>query len=200
MQYKNYAVGGGTITNNTGDRHWVCSNVDAMYLEYPNADYIIFEGGTNDADILGDIINGQTSARLGTYDDKTYKGTFDTDTFCGALETIFQKATTYWRGKKIGFVIAFKMGKTDYSGYTKENKNRRAYFEVAMKICEKWGIPYLNLWDTCYMNPSIISHYDPDKSEIENVEAGSLYLDGQHPTPNGYEYFTPIIESWMETL
>jgi lysophospholipase L1-like esterase len=69
-----------------------------------------------------------------------------------------------------------------------------------MDICFKWGIPYLNLWDGSYMNPSIESCYDPNMTGQQNIDAGKLYIDGQHPTPTGYEYMTPMIQAWMETL
>lgn len=208
MTYTNYGVGGGTITNDTyigegtsNPRHWVCANVDTMYAQHPDADYIIFEGGTNDADVIGSIIDGTIPAKFGTYNpDKNYTGPFDPTTFCGAIETLFQKAITYWCGKKIGFVIAMKMGKTEYSGYKKENKNRRAYFEAIMVLCDKWGIPYINLWDECYMNPSLTACYNPSLDDQGNIDAGSLYLDGQHPTPKGYDYITPMIEAWIRTL
>ena len=83
------------------------------------------------------------------------------------------------------------MGVTS-NGYTAETNNRRAYFDTIIKICKKWGVPVLNLWDECTMNPRLASHY----TEGEYY----LYADGQHPTAAGYELMTPIIESWMETL
>lgn len=202
MIWHNYGVGGGTITDETysesNKRHWVCENVDKMYADYPNADYIIFEGGTNDADLLGDAITS-TPERFGTFNLKDYSGSYDATTFCGALETMFFKAINYWATKKIGYIVAYKMGKSN-NGYTKDVSNRRKYFDVAMQICDKWGIPYINLWDGCYMNPSLTVCYDSSLTPEENRLAGKLILDGQHPTPAGYDYITPMIEAWMRTL
>lgn len=206
MSGKNYAVMGGTISSNnyrndSSAYHWISASVDTMYSENPNADYIIFEGGTNDADLLGSIINGNTSERLGTFSLGDFSGNYDMNTFCGAFENLCYKATNYWTGKKIGYVVAYKMaGQSGLSsGYTKEKSNRRAYFDIAMQICEKWGIPVLNLWDNCYMNPSNVACYDPSLSEAENKSTKMIY-DGQHPATKGYEYIYPIIESWMKTL
>lgn len=202
MIWHNYGVGGGTITNETysesNKRHWVCENVDKMYADYPNADYIIFEGGTNDADLLGDA-RTSTPERFGTFNLKDYSGNYDATTFCGALETMFFKAINYWATKKIGYIVAYKMGKSN-NGYTKDVSNRRKYFDVAMQICDKWGVPYINLWDGCYMNPSLTVCYDSSLTSEENRLAGKLILDGQHPTPAGYDYITPMIEAWMRTL
>ncbi len=206
MRFANYAIGGGTVTENVCYsaedpklRHSVCGTVEQMYQEHPDADYVIFEGGTNDADLLGSLVVGERPARVGTFDPADYSGSYDTDTFCGALESVFCRATRYWKGKKIAYIVAQKMGfPTD--GYTDDCDNRRAYFQLAMDICKKWGIPYLNLWDTCYLNPQLPWHYDRALDKEQNIEAGSLYLDGQHLTSAGYDLTADVIDSWLKTL
>ena len=198
--WANYGVGGGTVTENAPPfqsgkpRHSVSATLERMLEEYPDADYIIFEGGTNDADLLGRITEDHIPERLGTIDPDDYSGNYDRDTFCGALESTFYRATKYWRGKKICYIVAQKMGFNPASF-----KNRRAYFEYAMQICRKWGIPYLNLWDGCYLNPMLQHMYDREKS-IEENEVCSMYKDGQHLTAAGYDFTTDIIDSWLKTL
>lgn len=202
IQIYNYAVGGGTITSETYSgstpRHWVVDSIDTIYAQHPDADYIILEGGTNDADEIGSVI-GATPERFGTFNLTDYSGSYDDETFCGAVETLLYKAINYYPKGKIGFVIAPKMGKTSY-GYTATTNNRRAYFQTIMDICTKWGIPYINLWDECHMNPSLTVCYDSSMTTQQNIDAGKLYKDGQHPTPDGYDYFAPIIGEWMKTL
>ena len=199
--WKNYGIGGGTVAENSPPfqsgkpRHSVCGTLKQMHEDFPDADYVILEGGTNDADLLGRIIGEEKSPRFGSFDADDYSGNYDRDTFCGALESIFYRATKYWRGKKIAFIVAHKMG----LGCTPTVKNRYAYFEGAMAICKKWGIPYLNLWDTCPLNPNLPWMYDATKSVEEN-EKISLYKDGQHLTADGYDYTTDIIDSWLKTL
>ncbi len=202
MTYKNYAVGGGTITENVTAggtvKHSVSNTIDTMYAEYPDADYIIFEGGTNDADLLGSSLNG-TTPEFGRFDNADFSGNYDRNTFCGALESIFYRATNYWKGKKIGFIVAHKMGRTS-GGYTAETNNRRSYFETAMQICEKWGIPVLNLWDGCPLNPSLPHLYTNGATWEENQAAGNFYADGQHLLSAGYNYEADIVNSWLKTL
>jgi len=200
MTYKNYGVGGGTLTENVlfssgTPRHSISATLELMHEEYPDADYIILEGGTNDADLLGFITDENTPERLGSFDLLDFSGDYDKDTFCGALESIFFRATKLWKGKKIGFIIAQKMG-TEMPEFC----NRRAYFDIAVILCEKWGIPYLDLWNGCYLNPNLPHMYDKEKSVDENIEAGSLYKDGQHLTSAGYDFVSDIIDSWMKTL
>lgn len=201
MEWKNYGVSGGVITSATNpavsDKHSVVDNIDTMYAQFPDADFIIFEGGTNDADLIGSAISDPTV--LGTYSETDYVGPFDPTTFTGALETIFSKAISYWKGKAIGFIVAQKMGYG--SGYYDDtHDNRRAYFTRAMLMCQKWGIPFINLWDGCYLNPTNPNCFDQTKTKDQNISGGYLYTDGQHLTEKGYEYISPMIEAWMKTL
>jgi len=199
--WKNYGVGGGTVVENPPpfqsgkERHSVSATLDKMYEEYPDADYIILEGGTNDADLLGRITAGWTPADFGEVDPENFDGPFDPDTFCGALESIFYRAKLYWPNAKICFIVAQKMGtKTDTVA------NRYAYFEAAMEICEKWDIPYLNLWDDCELDPTLPSMYNPNKSAEENEQLSMMYRDGQHLTAAGYDLTAEIIDKWLKTL
>ncbi len=205
MIYKNYAKGGGTVTENVtySDgvklRHSVSATLDRMYEENLEADYIILEGGTNDADLLGTVIRGEAE-RFGVLDPHDFSGEYDRDTFSGALESVFYRATRLWKGKKIAYIVAHKMGAKNAIGYTADVNNRRAYFERAIAICEKWGIPYLDLWKDCYLNPKLSWMYDREKTPEENVSAGSFYADGQHLTAKGYDLTADIIDSWLKTL
>ena len=202
MVWKNYAVGGGTVTENppiskTGQqRHSVSASLDRMYEEFPEADYIVIEGGTNDADLLGNPLLAPERTRLGSFSAGDYSGDYDRDTFCGALESVFYRAGKYWMGKKICYVVAQKMGMNPVSF-----ENRRRYFDEAVKICIKWGIPYLDLWNGCYLNPFLPWMYDSTKTVQENhAENTGFYADGQHLTVRGYDFTAEIIENWLESL
>jgi len=202
MQYKNYAVGGGTVAENLPllkngkQRHSVSATFDKMYEESSDADYIIIEGGTNDADLLGSLIKGEKTL-IGTFDPLDYSGQYDRSTFCGALESIFYRATKYWKGKKIGFIVAQKMNDKNDGIF----ENRRAYFDKAVEICLKWGIPYLDLWNCCYLNPNLPFMYDSTKTPEQNLQENTgFYIDGQHLTAYGYDVTADIIESWLKSL
>ena len=202
MVFKNYAIGGGTITENPPrrksgeERHSVSATLERMYLEYPNADYIVFEGGTNDADLLGNALEVREGTRLGSFSSDDYSGNYDKDTFCGALESVFYRASRYWMGKKICYIVAQKMGLNPNS-----RDNRRLYFDEAVKICVKWGIPHLDLWNGCYLNPHLPWMYDLSKSAEKNDrENTGFYADGQHLTARGYDFTADIIESWLSSL
>ena len=186
MMWNNFAVGGGTFTKIAG-KH-VISETD-----YGNAnpDYIIIEGGTNDADNIGSIIGGSIPEQYGSYLPTGYTDEFSTSTYCGAIEYLFKRLLSKYPKAKIGVIIAQKMGVSN--DYTPTGNNRRAYFETLIKLCEKWGIPYINLWDRGRLNPRLSAYYIANNPD-------SFYTDGQHLTPNGYDVITPMIEEWMKTL
>ena len=187
MNWANFGVSGGTITNNHS--HCIMNAIEDIHTFMPTLDYYIFDGGTNDADILK--MDG-----IGTFTADDYSGTYDTDTFSGAFETLLYNAFTYYPTTKIGYIVAQKMGKTGNANYP----IRKAYFERAIEICKKWGVPYIDLWNGSHLNPNLESMYDSSLDAEGNIEAGKMYIDGQHLTPNGYDYITPIIEAWMKTL
>lgn len=199
MIYENYAVGGGTIAEGfpklqSGDnRHSVSQTLEKMYQEHPDADYIVIEGGTNDADLFEDSDN---PSGMGSVDMENFSGIYNKETFCGALESVFYRALKYWNGKKICFIVAHKMGEL-----TRSRRKRRLYFDKAVEICKKWGIPYIDLWEGCYLNPCLDWMYNPEKTPTENREENlGYYIDGQHLTSRGYDFTAEIIESWLKTL
>lgn len=193
MNWTNAGISGATITSKTvtGSTGTIA---DTNFGENP--DYIIIEGGTNDADYIGGKdTSGNMPAEFGSYNLSNY-GEFNTSTFCGAVEYLFKRVTTDYAGAKIGFIIAHKMGGwaggTSYN-YSPESNDRRYYFETIITLCKKWGIPYINLWDGCYLNPQNPAHNSGDNPFYSNQ-------DRQHLTARGYDYISPMIEKWMETL
>lgn len=193
---KNYAVGGGIISEGLyhqsgARRHSVSETLEKMHEEFPDADYIVLEGGTNDADLHSHI---EERNLRGSFDPYDYSGEYDRTTFAGALESIFYRATKYWLGKRICYIVAHKMS------WGKPFINRRSYFDLAIEICKKWGIPYLDLWNTCYLNSSLPWMYDKEKSAEENEAMGSMYIDSQHLSSRGYELTADIIDSFLKTL
>ena len=202
FHYKNYAVGGSTICNNvpSGGTPTIYTQIETAHTEYPNADYIIFDGGTNDADLIGNVIGGSVPSQFGSFSETDWSGSYDTDTFCGAMETICMHLSQYWLGKHVGYIVPQKQGVAN--DYSATGNNRRAYYETAIKICKKWGISVLNLWDGCYMNPKHNWMCDTDNTMTrqEIYDAGFLYADRQHLTSEGYDYQSAIVAEWLKGL
>ena len=194
MIWANVGVSGGTIAVVSG-YHNLCTYIDTIHTNYPELDYLILEGGTNDADHL----QMEGIGTLSEYDD--FSGSYDTSTFYGALETLFYKATQYYPSAKIGFIIAPKMSIwVESQGRMVLPTRRINYFEAAAETCKKWGIPYIDLWNGCAMNSCLEAYYDHTMTAEQNLAAGKMYADQQHPNANGYDYIWSIIANWMNTL
>ena len=202
MTWHNEAVAGATIATHTyignppdteQPRHWISSNIDTIHASYPDADYIILEGGTNDADRYRQV----GEAQPGTFDPTDFIGPFDDTTFYGSMDSLCQKALTYYPKSKIGFIVAQKMG----TGFGSNVTGRRTYFDYAKEVCKKWGIPVIDLWDEGQLRPDISTMYNPTYNTIQTAtEQGLLYYDGQHLTKFGYDVIVPKIEAWMRNL
>ena len=191
------ARSGNTITKNVASGVGsVLTKLEELYNNGHTGQYLIFEGGTNDADRIGSILNGNVPAKFGTWTKDDFSGNYDEETFCGAVDSLFYKALVHYKGVKLGFIIAQKMGLSS-SAYT---ENRRAYFDVIIEMCKKWGIPYIDLWNGSFLNPNIPNQYDSSKTAEQNTTAGSYYTDGQHLTALAYDYLAEPIAAWLSTL
>lgn len=193
---ENYAVGGGSITYLSDSRHCISRSIDDIYDDYEDLDYLILEGGTNDADLIGQFDGDTPPEGFGTWSETDFSGEYDDTTFCGAVESMFYKAVTYWPNAHIGYIVAMEMGHNNNAS----TNNRKRYFDEAVKIAKKWHIPVLNLWENSGADARLTAFYDPTKTNQQNIDAGKFYIDGQHPTSYGYNKMQPMIEEWVKGL
>lgn len=192
MRWKNFGRNGGTIApiSSVEEARWIPTQVDLALAQYPDADYVIFEGGCNDADTLGE-------SNLGTFSASGYAPT-DTSTFTGAFEVLVLKILNSFPNAKIGYIVAQKMGVSD--NYGSANNRYRKFFDRAVEICQKWGIPVIDLWNETPLNPKLAIHYDSSLTADQANENGKCYTDGQHLTLTGYKKLQNPIEEFMRKL
>ena len=191
MHWTNYGMNGGTVTelSDVASTRWLSTQADKALIEHPTADYVIFEGGCNDADLMGESLLGEIAS------DYT---TFDTSTFSGALENLILKLVTAFPHARIGYIIPQKMYlRNDHSA---ASHIHRVFFDRAVEICKKWGIPLVDLWNHNPLNPKLSVYYDSSMTADEASEAGKCYTDGQHLTLAGYQRIAPQIEAFMRSL
>jgi lysophospholipase L1-like esterase len=170
MTFVNYGVDGASIAIKDGRPKHIVNDIDNMQTD---ADYVIFEGGINDA---------YTNVPIGTLTDG-YDDDYDKTTFAGALESIFKQSVLKWSGKKIGFIIPHKVSDMVID-------RQPPYVNMTIEACHKWSIPYINLF-----NQSGLQTHEP------TIRATfTLNSDGCHPNTQGYDIITPKIEAWMKTL
>ena len=165
---KNYGISGTKIAKIEGNTDSILERIESMQNE---ADFIIFEGGVNDA--------WSSSIQLGDFNSNSpittnYINNLDEYTFSGALESLFNKAQNKWLGKKIFFIIPHNM----------DIPNTKPYMDRAEEISNKWGVILIDLRKLSGLNT-----YNTFMKE--NYTDNS---DGVHPNQLGYEnfYIEPI--------
>lgn len=164
-----------------GERPSIISMVQKLTGDF---DYIVVEGGINDF---------WNHAPLGEISE-TFDGGYDEYTAIGAMEQIFHDLKYDHPKSKIGYVIQHNPFTYDAEdGYAK-------YYEAYKAVCEKWSVPYLDLYAVNNKNTGV---------NVRDAEQKALYFgtdtnpdgDGTHPNELGYRviYAEPIVE-WLKTL
>ncbi len=177
----NYGVSGASLST-TRDRWYnapasTSKQQGRIYWQVTKAadyyyDYVILHGGVNDA---------WDAAPVGTMSDSFELEDFDLSTYAGGLEATFYYATKYHPESAIGYIINFE-APLHTSGNISTMGN---YFEEGKKICEKWGIPYLDLFTTL---------------NAETFDTNIYTKDLIHPNAAGYNIIGEHVAQWMETL
>lgn len=172
MTVQNIAVGGGTVTPVSGK---FCISTSIPNLR-TDADYVILEGGCNDA---WDVV---TEGTLTTgFDD-----TLNANTFAGSFEKMLKDTIARFPTAKLGYIFAHKWAPQ----WDCRNLNGN-YHGIAKAACEKWGIPYLDL-----------NSQAPPIGYLASIYETYTYQgDRMHPTEQGYRlFYVPKITAWMKTL
>ena len=172
MTVQNSGVDGATLAVVSGSAA-ICNMIPAFDL---NSDYIIVEGGTNDAMHIGS--GTETLGELSS----GYIAELNNATLAGAIESICKQLVVDRAGKKVGYVIPV---------WSRQNADWIAVRAMIKSACEKWGVPYLDL--------GMVS---PPLYEIVSLKQAYTYNgDGIHPNEVGYRtFYVPQIEAWMARL
>lgn len=139
------------------------------------ADAIILDGGVNDKN-NGISIGSMASA---------YDATYDTTTFCGALESSLQ----YIMDR---YPLAVKLYLIPHS-FGKDNSYLDSIYEKAIEICKKWNMPYLDM--RTYSQIAMTSANKEAYTYNPNSQKG----DGVHPNETWYRtFYCPVIDQALQ--
>lgn len=174
-QSKNAGLSGASVSNCRGS-NTVYNQV--MQNRLP-VDFVILEGGVNDAwdgCPVGKMVDASP--------EETNIDELDLNTFAGGLEKLLYQVKKTYPKAEIGYIICFKLRST--LGGTLSDMSE--YVEMTKKICDKWGVPYLNLYE------------DKEFNEQFKFNQNINTTDGIHPNSAGYEILYPIIAQFMADL
>lgn len=138
-------------------------------------DAILFDGGVNDKN-NGISIGSITSA---------YDATYDTSTFCGALESSLQYIMDRYPLAVKLYIIPHSFGK--------DNSYLDAIYEKAIEICKKWNMPYLDM--RVYSQIAMTSANKDKYTYNPNSKKG----DGVHPNETWYRtFYSPVVDQALQ--
>ena len=141
------------------------------------ADAIIFDGGVNDINSsipVGSIESG-------------YDASYNTRTFCGALESALQHIMDR-------YPLAVKLYIIPHS-FAKDNSYVDSIYSKAIEICDKWNMPYLDM-----RKCSQIAMTSKNKSKY-TYNPNSKKGDGVHPVESWYRtFYSPVIDQKLRNL
>ena len=173
MTMVNEAVDGATLTPNTkdgssGSTRGCISTVVTNSTALAKADYILLEGGVNDA---------WNNAPVGTLTDG-FAAAYDETTMTGALEKMLDYLAKNYSDKRVAYVFP-------HGGLFGSSENwYKTYKPAILAALEKWGVPYVDIAETT-----------PPMGGSGISALGDKYTsDGTHPNTAGYErfYMEPI--------
>lgn len=163
MTVHSYAVGGHKLSQ-------ILAQLQSATEE--TADYVLLEGGYNDANPSGLTTMGSLSSG--------YTATLDTTTFYGTLETLLKTAQAKYPSAKIVYVIVHRTKRTQWPDYA----------EAIKAACEKWSVPCVNLMEQGGLN-----------SNIDAMLSAYTDSVGVHPNEAGYlTWYVPPIEAKLREL
>lgn len=182
MQLTNEAVDGATLTPNITDNVYggtrACiSTVVTGSTALAKADYILLEGGVNDA--WNNAAVGTLTDGFGDETGDNITGNlYDASTMVGSLEKMFEFLMKNYSDKHIAYVFP-------HGGLFAGSENwYKTYKPAILAVLEKWGVPYV---DVAASTPPMGAH---GISGLSNKYTS----DGTHPNAAGYErfYMEPI--------
>ena len=166
MDVTNNGVSGACISTarreSSSEAHYIYNNL--IRAKDQTFDYVIMHGLFNDA---------SEKVAVGTMQGKANfdPAKADVTTYAGGLELLFYQARVQNPNAILGFIVNFK---------TDRAVDQLPYVNMAIDICENWGIEYLDL-------------YNMEGFKVE-------FDDGLHPSSAGYDSMYNIVADWMATL
>lgn len=147
------------------------------------ADYIVFDGGTNDA-------YAPVMEKLGEVSRKS----METDTFAGAFRKTIDAIQKNWPKAVVVYVAVHRLG-------YRERNIQKALHEIALNICAEMGVTVANLYDECGLDTAdeaMCRKYSFDVLK-DGIPAPSENPTGTHPNFEAIQdYYLPFVSNALK--
>ncbi|GHG14628.1 MULTISPECIES: SGNH/GDSL hydrolase family protein [Amycolatopsis] len=164
-----YARNGATIGPAGASGGQVVTQVNAAASTSP--DYVVFDGGTNDAEVIHDGNRYPIGAMADGFD----PAKFAKSTYAGSLETALSAMRAKWPAARIVYVAVHKLGSRDWN-------TQLALRAVTLQICQKWGVTVADV----FKDTSLDTRVDSQRVAytFSNLANGYPGTDGTGTHPN----------------
>jgi lysophospholipase L1-like esterase len=170
----NISAASATLTNALADNN-ILIQVESLITNKSTytPDYIFLQGGINDRNAGAQM--GKAGTSFTPTNDSAYLATVS-----GAVDYMLYRLITNFPNARIGFISSTRCTGNDY----------QPILDAINKVCNKWSIPVLDLWNNGELNPNVSS-----------INTQYFYqADGVHPKEIGYRRFiAPKVEKWIKT-
>ncbi|MEB4856079.1 SGNH/GDSL hydrolase family protein [Priestia megaterium] len=167
----NKSIGGSVIAVKESDPT-TRNPIVTRFQDMPNdADLVVIAGITNDWNY--------TWTPIGTMTDRT------NFTLYGALHNLILGLIEKYPAKPILFMSPIKRD-TDPNKVNGNGKTLKEYVDILKEVCRFYGVPVLDMFSECTINPSIPSHVT------------NYIPDGTHPNNAGHEIMTRRVVGYLK--
>lgn len=180
-----FAVSGSTMSTAGGGNYILKRINDAISASPITPDFVLLTGGINDLKVtsVGDFSEPSSDDDFG----EKYISLLDTSNFSGAFETAIYRILNAWPGTQLIYMTEHKMP----SHY---NDGTETLYQTAKKICKKWCVSILDMWNSGGLNMSVLANNKAYGTGDVNLDG--THTDTTHPNGEAYRlYYVPKLKS-----
>lgn len=187
MSIQKFAVNGATVMDAGYSGGQIAAQVSSAPAECP--DYVLFDGGTNDAEYL----ENNPDVQYGEVTDPKDPSAFDTATFAGAFESLVYQMQEKYPDAQLVYTAVHKLGSRD-------NEVQEKLRELELAICGKYGVAVADIYgltdlDTNDVNKKNDYTFDSLAGNGLPGNNGS----GTHPNFKAIEeFYVPVVTETLE--
>lgn len=184
-----YCVGGARTGYDEG-KSWIVEQVRTAINDKIIADYIVFNGFTNDCNMTDGVNCDVPLGEIPHKPEDIFDISKQNTTYLGCFESIVCALKKYFPQAKLLFVRPHRMGRRGEAVQIE-------YGERGVQICKKHGVAVADLYTDSGLDTFLCDHRDKYTCDSYNWGRG----DCTHPNALGYEkFYMPIIESKLKSL
>lgn len=185
MTCTDFSVSGSTMSTSGGGNYILKRINDAISASPITPDFVLLAGGINDLKVtsIGDFSEPSSNDDFG----ENYISLLDTSNFSGAFETAIYRILNAWSGTQLIYMTEHKMP----SHY---NDGTEKLYQIARKICKKWCVPILDMWNEGGLNMSVLANNKAYGTGDTNLDG--THTDTTHPNGEAYRlYYVPKLKA-----